>query len=83
VEKEGLQRAAVTNAPRKNAELMISLLGLSSFFEIVIIGGECERSKPFPDPYQNALKHFGLSPHEAFVLEVMNASSTRLSQSML
>ena len=71
VEKEGLKRAAVTNAPRKNAELMVSLLGLSSFFEIIIVGGECERSKPYPDPYQKALKHFGISPHEAFVLEVI------------
>ncbi|MCO5557076.1 hypothetical protein L7F22_010632 [Adiantum nelumboides] len=69
IEKQGLKRAAVTNAPRVNAELMISLLGLSSFFEVVIVGGECERAKPYPDPYQKALKHFGLQPEQAFVLE--------------
>lgn len=69
IERQGLKRAAVTNAPRPNAELMISLLGLSSFFEVVIVGGECERVKPYPDPYQKALKHFGLEPNEAFVLE--------------
>lgn len=69
IEKSGLKRAAVTNAPRENAELMISILGLSNFFEVVIVGGECERPKPFPEPYQKALKHFGLSPDQAFVLE--------------
>lgn len=69
VKKRGLKRAAVTNAPRPNAELLISLLGLTSFFEVVVVGGECERAKPFPDPYQKALKHFGLSPDQAFVLE--------------
>lgn len=69
IEKRGLKRAAVTNAPRANAELIISLLGLSGFFEVVIVGGECERSKPFPEPYQKALKHFGLEPNQAFVLE--------------
>ncbi|KAH7291553.1 hypothetical protein KP509_29G021600 [Ceratopteris richardii] len=69
IEKKGLRRAAVTNAPRVNAELMLSLLGLSSFFEEVIVGGECERAKPYPDPYQKALKHFGIEPHQAFVLE--------------
>ncbi|QHO58236.1 Haloacid dehalogenase-like hydrolase domain-containing protein Sgpp [Arachis hypogaea] len=46
IESHGLKRAAVTNAPRPNAELMISLLGLSDFFHAVIIGRECEHSKP-------------------------------------
>ncbi|CAD6338034.1 unnamed protein product [Miscanthus lutarioriparius] len=40
VKDHGYKRAAVTNAPRINAELMISLLGLSDFFQAVIIGGE-------------------------------------------
>lgn len=38
VEDRGLKRAAVTNAPRENAELMISALGLSEFFEYVVLG---------------------------------------------
>lgn len=70
IDKQGLKRAAVTNSSRVNAELMISLVGLSTFFEIVVIGEECERAKPYPDPYQNALKHFELKPDQAFVLEV-------------
>ncbi|KAB1215783.1 Haloacid dehalogenase-like hydrolase domain-containing protein Sgpp [Morella rubra] len=46
VEDRGLKRAAVTNAPRPNAELMISLLGLSDFFDALVIGEECEHTKP-------------------------------------
>lgn len=69
IEERGLRRAAVTNAPRENAELMISLVGLESFFELVVLGGECERPKPFPDPYKKALKHFEISPDQALVLE--------------
>ncbi|XP_015956498.1 haloacid dehalogenase-like hydrolase domain-containing protein Sgpp [Arachis duranensis] len=46
IESCGLKRAAVTNAPRANAEYMISLLGLSNFFQAVIIGGECKHAKP-------------------------------------
>ncbi|KAJ6834836.1 haloacid dehalogenase-like hydrolase domain-containing protein Sgpp [Iris pallida] len=34
VEDRGLKRAAVTNAPRPNAELMISKLGLKDFFHL-------------------------------------------------
>uniref|UniRef100_M1A523 Haloacid dehalogenase-like hydrolase domain-containing protein Sgpp n=1 Tax=Solanum tuberosum TaxID=4113 RepID=M1A523_SOLTU len=70
IEDHGLKRAAVTNAPRPNAELIISMLGLSDFFELLIIGSECERAKPFPDPYLKALQELGVSPKHAFVFEV-------------
>nr|GEY53402.1 haloacid dehalogenase-like hydrolase domain-containing protein Sgpp [Tanacetum cinerariifolium] len=45
VEVHGLKPATVTNAPRPNAELMISTLGLADFFHLVIICGS-SRSKP-------------------------------------
>ncbi|KAH6826170.1 Haloacid dehalogenase-like hydrolase superfamily protein [Perilla frutescens var. hirtella] len=69
VEDNGLRRAAVTNAPRANADLLISLLGLDKFFELVVIGSECERPKPFPDPYLNALQGLGISADHAFIFE--------------
>uniref|UniRef100_A0A251VA97 Putative HAD-like domain-containing protein n=1 Tax=Helianthus annuus TaxID=4232 RepID=A0A251VA97_HELAN len=56
VEDPGLKRAAVTNSPRPNAELMIPTLGLTDFYHNHIIGDECEDAKPAPDPYLNALK---------------------------
>lgn len=34
VARKGLRRAAVTNAPRPNAEVMIKGLGLEPFFEV-------------------------------------------------
>lgn len=70
IENHGLKRAAVTNAPRENAELMISLLGLSDFFEAVIIGGECEHAKPHPDPYLKGLEALKASKDHTFVFEV-------------
>ncbi|MQM03896.1 hypothetical protein Taro_036679, partial [Colocasia esculenta] len=69
VKDRGLKRAAVTNAPRENAELMVSILGLSDFFELLVIGSECERAKPFPDPYLKAIKALGVSPMHTFVFE--------------
>ncbi|KAH9323928.1 hypothetical protein KI387_018567, partial [Taxus chinensis] len=69
IESHGLRRAAVTNAPRENAELMISIVGLSEFFELVIVGSECEQAKPFPDPYLKALEHFKIPANRAFALE--------------
>lgn len=70
IEDRGLKRAAVTNAPRPNAELMISLLGLTDFFEAVIVGSDCERAKPFPDPYLKALEVLKVSKDHTIIFEV-------------
>ncbi|KAI4974360.1 hypothetical protein ZWY2020_047640 [Hordeum vulgare] len=61
--ERGLKRAAVTNAPRANAELMIGILGLADFFQLVVAGEDCGegRSKPCPDPYLRALALLGAS----------------------
>jgi hypothetical protein len=70
VKDHGYKRAAVTNAPRINAELMLKLLGLSDFFQAVIVGGECEKPKPAPFPYLKALKELGVSAEHTFIFEV-------------
>jgi beta-phosphoglucomutase-like phosphatase (HAD superfamily) len=49
---------------------MIAAVGLTDFFEYLVIGNECERPKPFPDPYLKALKHFKVSAENAFAFEV-------------
>ena len=67
IENHGLKRAAVTKAPRANAELMISILVLSYFFDVVIIGGECEHVKPHPDPYLKGLEALKASKDHTFV----------------
>ena len=61
----------MTNAPRANAELVLSLLGLTSFFPVLVIGSECERAKPSPDPYLKALDLIGASPDHTFIFEVI------------
>lgn len=70
IEERGLKRAAVTNAPKLNAELMISLLGLSDFFEAVILGSDCDHAKPHPDPYLKALEVLQVSKDHTVVFEV-------------
>lgn len=69
VEDHGLKRAAVTNAPRPNAELMISKLGLKDFFQLLVVGSECKRAKPFPDPYLRALEELKASPDHTIIFE--------------
>jgi HAD superfamily hydrolase (TIGR01509 family) len=52
---------AVTNAPRPNAELMLRALRLKDppVFEHLVIGTECARAKPFPEPYLEGLRLVG------------------------
>ncbi|KAF4362587.1 hypothetical protein F8388_011414 [Cannabis sativa] len=69
IEDRGLKRAAVTNAPRPNAELMISLLGLSDFFDVLILGDECDHAKPHPEPYLKALEVLKVSKDHTFIFE--------------
>ena len=70
IEERGLKRAAVTNAPKSNVDLIISMLDLSSFFEFIVLGNNCDRAKPFPDPYLKALQILEISHEHVFVFEV-------------
>ncbi len=64
-----LQRAIVTNAPRKNAEFMLKVLGLTDAFAKVVLAEEATAGKPDPAPYQLALNHFGMSAEQAIAFE--------------
>lgn len=69
IEDRGLKRAAVTNAPRPNAELLLSMLRLEDYFKTLVLAEECDRVKPFPDPYLKALLTLGVSNKHTFVFE--------------
>ena len=56
VDANGVRAAAVTNAPRANAELMLKSIGRLEWFDAVVIGDECERAKPDPEPYLVAMQ---------------------------
>ncbi len=56
-------------ARRANAELMLDALQLTSWFEALVLGEECERAKPHPDPYQEGLRLMGLTAAETVVVE--------------
>lgn len=65
----GLQIALVTNAPRANADHVLDAIGLMSHFSEIVTVDVVARGKPHPDPYQEALRRFGLAPHQAIAFE--------------
>jgi FMN phosphatase YigB (HAD superfamily) len=39
------------------------------WFDKVVLGEECANPKPYPDPYQEGLKAFGVKPEETIICE--------------
>ncbi len=67
--QEELATAVVTNAPRENAEMMLTSLGLGDRFDHLIISEELPQGKPHPLPYQTALTQLGRESREAIAFE--------------
>jgi HAD superfamily hydrolase (TIGR01509 family) len=65
----GVPYAAVTNAPRLNAEMMLVALGIAHRFKALIIGDELAHAKPHPLPYQEGLRALGASPEMSVAFE--------------
>ncbi|CAI9775561.1 unnamed protein product [Fraxinus pennsylvanica] len=49
---------------------MISTLGLSNFFHIVVLGSNCEHAKLFSDTYLKAFEILNVSKDNTFVFKV-------------
>lgn len=61
--------AVVTNAPRDNAAAMLAATSLTHRLPTVILGDECARAKPYPDPYQEAMRRLGVTPSRSVAFE--------------
>ena len=51
----GVGCGVVTNAPRHNADMALSALGLRDYFQDLVIGHELPNPKPHPMPYATGL----------------------------
>lgn len=65
----GWDIAVVTNAPRLNADAALRAIGLDKAFATVIVGEECARGKPAPDPYHAALAALGAVAERTIAFE--------------
>lgn len=65
-----ISKAVVTNAPRTAALQTLDALNLKNMFHgNVVIGEECTKPKPAPEPYLEALKVTGGTPERMVVFE--------------
>lgn len=67
--RRNLPTAVVTNAPRANATLMLTAIGLADRFDALVIGDELAQGKPHPLPYLTGLEKLGAAPDMALAFE--------------
>ena len=65
----GLPMAAVTNAPRANADLILDSLGIRDRFKALVIGEELAHGKPHPLPYLEGLRLLRATAENAVAFE--------------
>ncbi|MEH2560339.1 HAD superfamily hydrolase (TIGR01509 family) [Bradyrhizobium algeriense] len=68
-DRASVPMVAVTNAPRLNAEMMLSGLGIMHRFKAVILGDELAHGKPHPMPYLEGLRAVSAAPDLSLAFE--------------
>ena len=69
IKLNGHKIAIVTNCNRNVAENILKYINLFNFIDIIVIGNECDKSKPYPDPYLKAIKYFNSTSDKAIIFE--------------
>lgn len=69
VKKYSNKIVIVTNCNRKIAEAIIKNVNLNILIDDIIIGCECNRPKPYPDPYIKGCNLFNINSSKAFIFE--------------
>lgn len=65
----GIPRAAASNSPRVNVELILKALGVRERFNAVVALTDVERGKPYPDLVLAAASELGLPASRCLVME--------------
>jgi HAD superfamily hydrolase (TIGR01509 family) len=69
IKEEGHSICIVTNCNRDTCMAILDHIGISNYIDHVIIGNECERPKPYPDPYITAIKLLHTISEQCIIFE--------------
>jgi HAD superfamily hydrolase (TIGR01509 family) len=83
-DRTNVPMVAVTNAPRLNAEMLLSGLGIVDRFKTLVFGDELPHGKPHPMPYLEGLRAVGAVAEASVAFEdsrsgVQSASSAGIA----
>jgi len=69
IKEKGNKIVIVTNCNRGIAEEIIKYICITKYVDSIIVGNECSRPKPYPDPYLAGCKLFNYEPSKSFIFE--------------
>ena len=69
VKMKGYNCSIVTNCNRAVAEAIIDYCKLTNMIDFIVVGNECSRSKPYPDPYIDAINKYNVVPNKVIIFE--------------
>lgn len=69
VKRSGHPCSIVTNCNRQVAQNIVDFCGLTKLIDFIIVGNECHRTKPYPDPYLEAIKRYNISINKVVIFE--------------
>jgi HAD superfamily hydrolase (TIGR01509 family) len=61
--------AVASGGFRELVTATLDALGLTGFFDAIVCAEDCERGKPFPDPFLEAARRIGVEPAHCLVFE--------------
>ena len=69
IKMDGHKLALVTNSNRRITEYILSYYNITHLFDVIIIGNECNHSKPYPDPYIKAIELLNTTNTRSIIFE--------------
>lgn len=69
IKSKGHKIGIVTNCNRISANEIIKYLDLENIVDKLIMGNECSRPKPYPDPYLETIKYFNFNNNKVIIFE--------------
>ena len=65
----GIPLAIASSSSNKDIAKVVDALEIRPYFQALVSGEDCERSKPFPDVFLKAAKAINVEPAQALVIE--------------
>ena len=69
LKRYGHRVGVVTNSNAGIADIVLKYTGLDKHIDHLVIGNDCNKPKPAPDPYLKAIKHFSVLKEHVIVFE--------------
>lgn len=69
IKQLGHKICIVTNCNRMPAEEIIKKINIDKYIDFIIIGNECDKPKPYPNPYLCAIKKYYIDNSKCFIFE--------------